>query len=95
MQDAPIYQSADLPDGAGRLVLFDWSASNQYRFENLVCLDARGALVWKATLPKNTVPDTFTGVRLDGDAVRAYAWSGYSLTLDRTTGKTLKCVFTK
>jgi hypothetical protein len=95
MEHAPVLQSVDLPNGSGRLVLFDWSANKQQRFENLVCLDASGALVWRATLPQNTAPDTFTSVKLDGDVVRAYAWSGYSLTLDRMTGKTLRCVFTK
>jgi hypothetical protein len=95
VQDTPILRSVDLPNGSGRLVLFDWSTSKQYRFENLVCLDARGAPVWRAMLPKNSGPDTFVSVELDGDVIRANTWSCHSLTLDRMTGKTLTSVFTK
>jgi outer membrane protein assembly factor BamB len=93
MQDLPIYRSANLPDGSGRIVLYDWSAKPEYRFRNLVCLD--GGPIWKAMLPDNTGPDFFVDFTLDGLTVRANTWSGYLLTLDPKTGETLTCIFVK
>ena len=93
MQDLRIYRSVELSDGSGRIVLYDWSANLEYRFENLVCL--KGAPIWKASLPENTGPDCFVNFILDSDTIRANTWSGYLLTLDLKTGKTLAGVFVK
>jgi hypothetical protein len=94
MQDLPIYRSVDLPDGSGRIVLYDWSANPKYRFENIVgCRE--GVSIWKAKLPKGTGSDCFVDFSLDGFTVRANTWSGYLLTFDAKTGETLTSVFVK
>jgi hypothetical protein len=83
MQDEKVHRSIDLPDGSGRLVLYDWSQNQDYRLENLVCLDANGTVVWTARLPRNTGPDGFVEISLDGDVIRANTWSCYALKLDQ------------
>jgi hypothetical protein len=93
MQEAPIYRSADLPGGSGRIVLYDWWTEPKYRFQNLICLD--GATIWKAELPENTGPDCFVSFTLDSSKVHANTWSGYRLSLDLKTGETLTCIFVK
>lgn len=95
MQERPIYESVDLSDGRGRVVVFDWSEDNRARLENLVCVDASGDVVWTAELPEGTGQDCFTGVRLVCGAVYAFTWSSFMLTLDPASGKTLGSVFTK
>jgi hypothetical protein len=92
---APIHQTVDLPDGAGQLVVFDWSADKRPRSENLVCLNAAGGVVWTAELPAHTNPDCFVGVQLDGNTIRARTFSGYLVTLDHHAGKILTIKFTK
>jgi hypothetical protein len=84
--------SIDLP--SSRLVLFEPSA-RVYRCENLMCVDRNERVAWKAALPENTGPDWFVHMALDGDIVRANTWTGYSLTIDQKSGRTLTCTFTK
>jgi outer membrane protein assembly factor BamB len=79
----------------GRLIVYDWSNSQDYRLRNLVCLDSSGNVAWTAALPENTGPDCFTGVTVEGDTIRANTWSSYALTLDPRTGKTLSTLFIK
>jgi outer membrane protein assembly factor BamB len=95
MPDAQVYQSADLPDGTGRLVVFDWSARKEYRWRNLVCFDRNGDVAWTAELPEDTGSDCFVGVKVDGGTIWANTWSCYVLTLDPRTGETLSRAFTK
>jgi hypothetical protein len=95
MPNVPIYQSVDLPAGSGRVIIYDWSANQEYRIENLVRVDASGDLIWRAKLPESTGHDCFVAVIVDGNAISANTWSGYTLTLDPISGKTLTCTFTK
>jgi hypothetical protein len=88
-----IIQSLDFPDC--RVVLFDWSANKDYRFENLACLNADGSLRWMAALPQDSGPDCFVGMALDNDQLRANSMSGFALWLDIQTGSALKTLFTK
>lgn len=87
-----IVKTVDLPDG--RAVLFD-TANESYRPENLVCLSADGAVLWRAALPANTGPDSFIDMAVDGDDIRAVTWSGWAMWFDRTTGTVNKSVFVK
>jgi Domain of unknown function (DUF4279) len=95
----PIYRSIELPDGTGRILLFDGAAGSKGRLENLICVDHSGQLIWTAHLPKNTGPDAFVSaslsVKLDGPVVIAHTWSCFALTIDPKTGETLSCAFTK
>jgi hypothetical protein len=43
-EEAPVHESVDLPDGAGRLVVYDWMWNKRNLNQNLVCLDAAGNL---------------------------------------------------
>ena len=95
-QEPPqIRQEIDLPDGSGRLVLFDWSLDTKVRLENLVLLDTAGMFVWAAQLPEGTAPDCFVNVRYDGKTLSANSWSCHLVTLDLRTGKILGQQFVK
>jgi hypothetical protein len=87
-----VTQSIDLGDG--RVVMFD-TEGDVYRSENLVFLNSDGSRRWKAELPKNSGPDRFVGIVLDGEHIRASTWSCFTLWLDPLTGKTLRAVFAK
>jgi hypothetical protein len=91
----PIYKTIALPDGLSRIVLFDSPAGNKARLENLVCVDHCGGLIWTAQLPKDTLPDAFVSVGLNGPMIQAHTWSCFALTIDPKTGTTLSCIFTK
>ena len=89
-----IYTSVDLPNDAGRLVIFNWETGTGSD-ENLVCLEPDGRIRWRATLPTNDHSDCFVAVQLDGALVRANSWSSYAVWLDPATGRTLRTQFTK
>jgi hypothetical protein len=91
----PIYKTIALPDGLGRIVLFDSPAGHKARLENLLCVDHCGGLIWTAQLPKDTLPDAFLSARLHGSVLIAHTWSCFAVTIDPKTGTTLSCVFTK
>ena len=91
----PIYRTIALPDGHSRILLFDSPAGHKGRLENLVCVDHDGGLIWTAQLPKDTLPDAFLSVRMDGPQIIANTWSCFAVTIDPKTGKTLSCAFTK
>jgi hypothetical protein len=89
-----IFQAADLPDGAGRVVVYEWEAGSK-RDENLVCLGDDGQVRWKAQLPTNELADCFVGVRIENDLVVANSFSCYAVWIDPATGLTLRTQFTK
>jgi hypothetical protein len=91
----PIYKTIALPDGLSRIVLFDSPAGNTGRLANLMCVDHCGGLNWTAQLPKDTLPDAFISVRMEGPLLIANTSSGFAVTIDPETGNTLECVFTK
>lgn len=90
-----VHQTVGLPDGSGKLVVFDWSPYTDARLENLVLVDAAGFFVWAAQLPDGTFPDCFVGVRVYGGTLSANTWSGYVVTLDPQTGRILAQHFVK
>ena len=48
MGEVRVHQSAELPNGKGRVVVFDWSGNERYRLKNLVCFDANDNVIWIA-----------------------------------------------
>jgi hypothetical protein len=94
-EPAGILQEVSLAGGSQKLVVFDWGSAKSSLLENLVLFDLAGNILWKAQLPSKSGPDCYTQVILDGDNIRAYAWSGYSILLDRETGKILATKFAK
>ena len=85
---------AALPiDGERCLILLDTAASKQEVFENLLCVECVGNVVWKAELPDQ--PDAFVKFEMVADGLRAWTWSGWALRLDPATGKILGRQFVK
>jgi len=89
-----IYKSVDLPNGSGRLVVFEWGPGQEPE-QNLMCFEPDGRVRWRATLPTNDPGDCFVAVKLDGDLIRANSMSCYAVWLDPRTGETLRTQFTK
>ncbi len=52
-------------------------------------------LVWRAELPKGTMPECYVGVDVTGEIITGWTWICYRVTLNRQTGKILTEVFTK
>lgn len=91
-----ICTSVDLPNDAGRLVVFEWGpAPGSGPEENLVCFEPDGRVRWKAKLPTSDPGDCFVGVTLEGDLIRANSWSGYAVWLNPRTGEAVRTQFTK
>jgi hypothetical protein len=80
-------------DGARCIILLDTAASKQEVFENLLCVERSGKVVWKAELPDQ--PDAFVKFEMTAEGLRAWTWSGGMLRLDPATGKILERQFVK
>jgi len=86
--------AVELLDGNSRcLILLDPDATRRSYFENLLCVDANGNVLWRAQLI-DTSNDTFVSVRL-ADGLYANTWSGYRVRLDPATGAVLEAQFVK
>ena len=62
-------------------------------FENLICIDVAGNVVWKAKLP--SMPDMFVEVSTTNDGLWANSFSCWKMWLDPDTGAILRSEFTK
>lgn len=85
--------AALLIDDARCLVLLDMAASKQKVFENLLCVERSGNVVWKAELPDQ--PDAFVSFQKTAEGLVANTWSGYRVVLNPTTGKLVERQFVK
>jgi hypothetical protein len=85
--------AAFLIDDERCIILLDPGASKQEVFENLLCLESSGSMVWKAELPDQ--PDVFVKFEIAADGLQAWTWSGWVLRLELTTGKILERHFVK
>ena len=84
---------AALPIAERCLVLLDIAASKQEVFENLLCVERSGGVVWKAELPDQ--PDAFVKFEMAAEGLRAWTWSGWMLRFDPATGQALERQFVK
>lgn len=84
-----------LPMDGGNLcvLLLDPDASKDQRFENLICVNRSGTILWRAKLP--TSPDVFVTVEVAPDGISASSWSGLKLHLDPKTGQEIRRNLTK
>jgi hypothetical protein len=84
-----------VPIDKGRrcILLIDPDASKSTVFENLLCIDQGGGLIWTAKLPSS--PDVFISVSGGADGIRANTWSGFRVSLDENTGIEKRREFTK
>jgi len=86
--------AAALPiEGERCLILLDMTASKEKVFENLLCVERSGSMVWKAELPDQ--PDAFVKFEMTANGLRAWTWSGWALRLEPATGKILERYFMK
>jgi hypothetical protein len=86
--------SAVLTDkGMNCVILLDPDASKASAFENLLCIDREGRIIWRARLPTN--PDVFVSLAQTSQGILTKTWSGMSLVLDPLTGRELNRKFVK
>jgi hypothetical protein len=85
--------AASLFDGARCLLLLDTATSKQEIFQNLLCVERSGKVVWRAELPDQ--PDAFVKFEIAADGLYAWTWSAWMLKLDPATGKIIKQEFVK
>ena len=76
-----------------RITLLDWSGQPP-QFCNLLKIDADGNVIWRAK-PHHPLEGVWTEVRMEGQNLRAYNWSGYSNLIDYETGRILHSTFVK
>ena len=81
-----------LEDDKKCLILLDLAATRKSRFENLICIDAIGQVLWKGQLPQSA--DAFVSIQIS-DGLYANSWSGYRVRLDPATGVILEQQFVK
>ncbi len=74
------------------ILLLDPDSNKRPVFENLVCIDQSGAIVWKARL--SSKPDVLD-MQMTSGGVLASTWSGYKILLDPSSGRALKRTFVK
>jgi|SoiMethySBSTD1v2_1073268.scaffolds.fasta_scaffold2517946_1 hypothetical protein len=91
----PVHHLVELPDGAGVVMVLDWSNKLESRLQNLVCVAHDQSVKWRAELPQTGGPDCFVHTSMDGTLVRANTWSGYAIWIDPETGRALKSEFVK
>jgi hypothetical protein len=84
-EGASIKSAIPLDNGARCILLLDPDASSASVFENLVCIDRGGDLIWRARLP--TGPDVFVAVAQASEGIVATTWSGLSILLDVDSGR--------
>jgi len=75
------------------IILIDYMERRQAGFSNLLCVGRDGDTRWVAELPRS--PDSFVGMRMEGNILSAGTWSGYGVKIDPKTGKRLSMVFVK
>jgi hypothetical protein len=88
-----VKRALPIDEGKRCILLLDPDANKRPAFENLLCIDQKGTLVWTAKLP--TSPDAFLDVTSTPEGLLAKTWSGVTLLLDVRTGTELKRIFVK
>jgi hypothetical protein len=89
----PIKSALPIHGGAHCVLLLDPDASKAPAFENLICIDREGRVIWHAHLP--TSPDAFLSIARIPEGILTKTWSGMSLVLDPVTGRELNRKFVK
>lgn len=90
----PVETVEYIPDSDRAVVLLDYMCGRPTGpYQNLICVDCKGEVVWCAQLPTNT--DAYVSFDLRGDELLANSWSGYRVHVDIATGQLLESKFTK
>ncbi len=90
---APIKAALVLSAGSRCVILLDPDSSKANIFENLLCIDQEGRVLWRARLPG--VPDAFTEAALTDEGVSAYSFSGFTVLIDPENGHEIRKLFVK
>jgi hypothetical protein len=92
-QEKPIRTALLAKHGERCIILLDPDSSEHGAFQNLFCIERDGGIIWIATLPETH--DRFVQIRMRGNDLIANSWSGYMVTINPLTGRTIDIVFVK
>lgn len=84
-----------LDDTEFAVVLLEAFGSPPDDRSNLVAIDSKGEVRWRAALPTSSPTDCFTSVEVVDGAVSAFSWSSHRVLIDADCGCTLRDKFTK
>jgi hypothetical protein len=88
-----IQSAIPIDDGKRCILLLDPDADQRSAFENLLCIDQKGDIVWTAELP--TSSDAFVAIAPSKEGIWANTWSGFRVLIDEQSGEELKRTFVK
>jgi hypothetical protein len=80
-------------DGKRCILLLDPDARQRSVFENLLCIDQEGSVIWTAKLPDR--PDCFVAIDPREEGIWANSWSCFRVLIDKNSGAELERIFTK
>ena len=92
---APVKKFIAFAAASGWIVLLHHQSVRGKRCRNLLYVDSNGLELWRAHLPKDTVPDSLVDVKVAGNTIIAWTWSSYRMVLDAHTGVAVSVEFTK
>lgn len=93
---APVEAVEAISDVDRAVVLLDYMArATPGAFQNLLCVDCDGSIVWRARLPTSLGDDAYVSFELVGDRLTANTWSCHRVSLDVQTGEIRDSTFTK
>lgn len=89
-------QACEVPSGDLVLVLIECVGDTWKPFENLLGVTSDGAVLWRAELPTYSGGDYYVAIDLaDDGSVAATSWSCFQVTLDVSSGRIIRRLFTK
>jgi hypothetical protein len=91
----PVLELLQLPTASRAIALLDYLNAAPEERANLVAIDDRGTVLWRAKLPTTSNTDAFTDIDLVEGGVSAFTWSSHRVLIDIETGETLDDAFTK
>jgi hypothetical protein len=87
-------QSAIATEDDRVIVLWDRLAKSYGSKDNLLLLDIRGQIIWRAELPESS-SDSYTQFEYSNGRLSAFSWSCHRVEIDMKTGKIFHRVFTQ
>lgn len=91
----PVEEAVAIPGSSRAAVLLDYMSGPAGPFENLICVDCDGQLVWRAQLPSASSAEAYVSFEMEGTELFASTWSSHRVTLDPMTGRIRDSKFTK
>lgn len=88
-----VVDALPMDDSSKCLILLDLMASEEQAFENLLCVERTGNVVWRVALVEG--PDTIVRFQMSPQGLSAWTWSGWLVKLDPLTGQIIEREFVK